>query len=492
MSTKPTTKKIFLPTIIIAAWALIYLPNLRTSPGWYGDEFLSLNLGEIVLQGKTGQQVPAPSFFSLFFNYQPWAATFYTLGARILAGGDILGARLVAASCALIIAFIAFWFFRKNNSDIFGILCALLLLAAPENATHFRWVYTHHFVSIACLLIGITLLAQKEEDGWLLGLYSSIAAFSHLLVANVVVGCLLVSFRRPKSWLKILLPSSVIIAVTLLWGHFKSNGHLFDDLKELALIYADSSATAGWIGKLDNCRNFFFRDLFHPFLLFGFLFLFILKQWRALAFSLFISLSVIQNRANLPVFYYQAMIFAPLLIVNTFYGLARIHEAKAHSRIGKIAIIFLGSAFPIAMFFMAATHSLKGTHHPANQFWVAPSSKDLEKTAEWINQNVNPNDLVIAHWDIGWKLRCRWTDIQHSAVWEYQTCPIIFNRLRDRGEFMGNASLSSAKYIFIGQPDLRWAFHQGTVPMLLKEYQVEAWPIVFRTDSTLVLQNPKL
>ena len=32
--------------LVTLLWSILYLPNLRTSPPWYGDEILTLDIGK--------------------------------------------------------------------------------------------------------------------------------------------------------------------------------------------------------------------------------------------------------------------------------------------------------------------------------------------------------------------------------------------------------------------------------------------------------------
>ena len=85
---------------VVVVWGLLYLPCLRTSPSWYGDEGLALTAGLNLMRG-----IPAHgSFWNTFWNpyapYQPAYEILIGIGAK-LAGGDILGGRLVNTLFAL-------------------------------------------------------------------------------------------------------------------------------------------------------------------------------------------------------------------------------------------------------------------------------------------------------------------------------------------------------------------------------------------------------
>ena len=48
-------------------WSILYLPNLRTSPPWYGDEILTLDIGKSLIMGEMVNRAMYCTFAS--FNY---------------------------------------------------------------------------------------------------------------------------------------------------------------------------------------------------------------------------------------------------------------------------------------------------------------------------------------------------------------------------------------------------------------------------------------
>lgn len=482
--------------IIFVVWCLAYFPNLRSSPGWYGDEFVSLMEGNAILSGKFENRALKYSFFSTFTNYQPWGALLYAGFAKALAGGDILGARILSITLALILVLLIYVELARRGAAWVGFCAALTILLAPQCTIHFRWVYPHFFVSIGVVWIALILSRNREAKGddWRLGWGCAIAAVGHLLVVHVIAATLASRILRPRSWLKIIIPSSAVLLLALLLGYYSAGSKLFLDLQELAGGYLGDSGRSTPLEKVFNIYRFFFVDWFHILLFASFFGLALIRQWSLLAFSFLLSFAVIQNRPELPVFYYQSMIFIPLLIFNLILCLFVAGEklsAKFKSRmplnIAKVTCLL----FPFVFAGPALQNSFAGSHGPRNSHWVAPRHSDLEETAKWINQNTNPQDLVIAFWDVGWLLRSRWTDPMQCAIWSYGNFPYFYNRPRDRSEFLFPADLGQAKFILVGPLDLRWTYGQGTIPILLKEFGVESWPTVYQTETTRVLKNPK-
>lgn len=482
--------------IIFVVWCLAYFPNLRSSPGWYGDEFVSLMEGNAILSGKFENRALKYSFFSTFTNYQPWGAILYAGSAKALTGGDILGARILSVILAFFLVLLIYFEMVRRGMAWGGFCAALAILLAPQCTIHFRWVYPHFFVSIGVILIALILSRDKETrgEGWWLGWGCAISALGHLLVVHVIAATLASRILRPRSWLKIIVPPSIILLLALSMGYYSSGPKLFLDLQELAGGYLGDSGRSTPLEKVLNIYRFFSVDWFHVLLFTSFIGLALIRQWSLLVFSFLLSFAVIQNRPELPVFYYQSMIFIPLLIYNLILYLFKCGEILSEKiksaiplRIAKAFCLL----FPLFFVGPALQNSFAGTHVPRNSFWVAPRHSDLEETAKWINQNTSAEDFVVAFWDVGWLLQCRWTDPMQCAIWSYGNFPYFYNRPRDRSEFLFPADLGQAKFILVGPLDLRWTYGQGTIPMLLKEFGVDLWPTVYQTETTRVLKNPK-
>ena len=94
---------------IFFAWQILYLPHLRDSPPWYGDETGTLLIGRGLVQGETAVGAISLTFWHVYFPYQPiyvWLAGVFAVGTA----GDILGARFLNALIALAIAaLLCFW-----------------------------------------------------------------------------------------------------------------------------------------------------------------------------------------------------------------------------------------------------------------------------------------------------------------------------------------------------------------------------------------------
>ena len=548
---------------IFCSWLALYLPHLRISPRWYGDEFLTLISGNGIVQHTFTDRALRNNFFRTLLNYQPIGIFLFAFFAQTLTDGDILGARLLSICFALLIAFVVCITFARRGKLLVGFSAALTILAAPQCVIHFRWVYPHYFVSLGVIMIGLTLdTPPTKRRDWIIGMGAGIAAMGHLLAIHVTLGALLARIfhthllRRPgslmelrpslksssgsmysygrhqtsslalphqpsqssrhdqyeisglarihllASWLRIILPPALILSSSLLLGYLSCGKGLFLDLQGLFFLYKIDSNSTHFSEKLMTFWTFFFMDWFHILLLFSFIGIACARKWALLIFSAFIVVIVIQNRPQLSIFYYQAMIFIPLLCVNLIlsldFFLSRLQPMmdsllRSHSHCHyqhKISILVL-LLVPCMLLPGSLNNSFSGTLKTLNDYWVTPNCRDLEEAASWINQHTNNNDFVVAYWDSEWLLKCRSTDILQCATWRYGVGSIsTYNRSFSREEFLWPADIRQAKYVFVSSIDLRWSYGEGNAPKLIKETKLFSWPIVFRTKTTFVLSNP--
>ena len=447
------------------------------------------------MDGSFSNKALKYSFFSAYANYQPIGQFLYALFSKIFSDGDIVGARFLSTLLGLSISLSVLIVFSYRGKAWVGFAAALTILVAPQNIIHFRWVYTHYFVSLGVTLITLALDGKSNsKKDWIIGVGCGVAAIGHLLAVHVIFAALFVRALAPRSWIKIVMPPALVFLFSLSLGYYASGEQLFLDLQELAACYSSGSARTTLAGKILSIYRYFSTDWLHVLFFWSFFGLAVLRNWAVLIFTAFISFAIIQNRPELPIFYYQSMVFIPALCINLFYCLQAGHEwllkklPESPLRFGFLVVAF---AIPLIFLPSAIAGSLQGTLKSRNSYWVPPSTADIENSAHWVNDHSDANDLIISYWDAGWFLKRKWTDPMQCAIWSYGNFPYFYNRHRDHAEFLFPADFSMAKYVIIGTQDMRWTYGQGTIPKLLDEQKLQTWPVVYSTPTTAVVQNPK-
>lgn len=484
-------------SIVTIVWACLYLPNIRISPAWYGDEGFALTAGLNLAHG-----IPVHgSFWNTFWNpyapYQPFYE--FCIGwATRLTGGDILGGRLVNSFFALITALIITFYGRKVLGFMFSFGAALIFLTFEQSVIHFRWIFTHNLIALGYALAFIGLSGKiKTKSNYLVGLGLAISALALPLSVYGLIAAALLRFRYPRSWLPVCGPYLLVTLASLALGFclYPKQGFIWSDLVETFRFYVDASRENGGGFKfIENISRFFLQDAFHAF---GLLMFLICLRGRAFAIGfggLLISFLLLQNRQNLTVFYYQAIILTPLLAMAYGFGLRKIFllvrragfQSKILRRLSmSVPFIIAGLSFLVIL-----PSSVKGTLKTRIDFWTTQSNQEVESAAHWINSRTTPEDLVICHQNIAWLLHARTADYLQAATWQgLSTWP--FKRPLRKDQFRFEPKLDAAKFAVIADIDQRWTFGQPNIPILIQTFNSEKWPLVWSGANYRVLQNPR-
>lgn len=489
---------VVLPLVsIIFIWGLLYLPHLRTSPRWYGDETLTLMISQSVFAGAPADRSFIPTFWHPSYSYQPgyaWLAG----AASWLSGNDIVGARALNALLALAIAALLYF----GSRSIIGILPAwfgaLLFLTYDQSVIHFRWIYPHNAVALGFLICVLALLRKAAwKPDWLAGIGLAIAALSHPLFAHGAIAAGLLRLKSPRSWIPLALPPFLALVLTMGLTVLKQWPHhwLSQDIATLFQFYRQYSDEFGGGPKvLLNLFNFYTHDFFHFGAFIGLLLCCRKRLYPIAVFVGIVSFLLLQNRQNIPVFYYQAVVFLPLLALAWAGGLYTICDLlRRRLHVRRPIRLIQGAAFLIPIFFVVliSPAAVRGKLVSRNDIWVTQDTTEVQKAAEFINQNTSPSDLVIGSSNIGWLLHSRSADYVQATAWAGLPT-FTFDPLPPRERFRFPADLNAAKFAVIGDIEQRWTFSQPNVSVLVNKLAEDKWPIVWQGPNYMILQNPRL
>jgi hypothetical protein len=481
--------------MICLFWALLYLPNLRTAPNWYGDEILTLDIGKSLAHGELANRALYCTFYAPDYPYQPEYA-FITGMCSWITNGDILGGRIFSILIGLATAMTGFYFLSRKIGYLWGLLFGITLLGYSQAVIHYRWIYPHAAVGLgvlgACFLM---MRPAKARGDWRAGAFLAIGAGSHLLAIHATALALLCRLKRPHSWIPIGLPPFLVICGSLILVWLNFHDWLWEDLRALKDFYARYSAeNGGGTRKFFNFLNFFIQDAFHITALIGCLLCLRRRTYMIAFMSLGLTFLLTQNRQNLPLFYYQAMIVFPLLVAAIVLTAKLVTSVIA----GRF---FWGSGarrtIPLICIIIAVLSGsrmipqvLIGKIQTRVTPWVISSPADYDHVAEWINKHTDANDLVIAHWNLAWKLKCKSADILQATAWSGQSPGEYYTTIPKRERFRWDADIKKAKYVAITDLDRNWALGQGSCKDTLLLSGVNIWPVAFSFGTTIVRQNP--
>lgn len=473
--------------IVLVVWGVLYLPHLRTSPRWYGDETITLACGYDLVQGTFANRGTWNTYVNPQFVYQPGYVALVG-AAAYLSNRDMLAPRFLNTLFALAIGLTAVWVLGRRFSAFFGLIAALTFLCYLQTVIHFRWVYAHNAVAAGFFLcFALLSIRQTTRRSWLAGLGLAVAAASHPLSIYGGIAGIINQWRRPKTWIPLFLPPLVAGLLVLLPIYLRYGGWMAEDIHHLGKFYRLMSEenSSGW-GGVRNLYAFFTMDPFHTAAGLSLIFLFFTRL-RPIAIMAVVSIVLLtSNRQNLPVFYYQAVIALPLLATSLAYGVWRL--GMVFRRINQ-KLRWLPLVLPLMLLAQSLPPALSGTLISRNDPWVTQSLPELQAAAAWINSHAQPDDLVVAHWNTGWLLNTHTADLLQCtayAGWPTHT----FEHQPPKDRFRYDLSPNQVRYLVLGDIDVRWTVHNPNVNKWIELAGLEKWPIVFQSDTYLILENP--
>ena len=201
-----TTRERWIAIGLVAVWAVLYLPNLRTSPNWYGDEGEWMEKCWQLAHGRA-HIGPVVNDFVYPYPYPPLYMWVNGTMLRIF-GYDVVVGRAFGAVTALACAGLLFWIGRRVKDEWFGMLCAGALLVYENADVNFRWVRSHPLTGTVVLAsVGFLiryLQDKKLRDLALGGLFTALATASNYYAVGMIPGVMAVAawvnWRRWRDW----------------------------------------------------------------------------------------------------------------------------------------------------------------------------------------------------------------------------------------------------------------------------------------------------
>jgi hypothetical protein len=516
---------------LVALWALLFLPHLRTSPNWYGDEGEWM---EKSWQFAHGQLRVGPIKTDFIYPY-PYPPVYMAVNGALLRvfGNDIVVGRALGAVTALAAAAILFWIGCRLRDKAFGFLCAAAFLVYSESAINFRWIRSHPMAgTLALASVGFLVRYVQEKklrDAVWAGVFCSLATgtnyFTYPLIGAVVVTVAVVNWRHV---LAAGAAACSYAGLFVLW-YCATRGwtQLMDHVHLLTSVAANEikPTLSGEIQRfVKNVWDIGFNtpskiglqgveswDWWLRIAWVGFLFLPV-KNWRLrlwIPFWLLVLMyGVFKKLNNVPLFFYPATIFLPLIAVGFAGALTWIGEGA--KRVGAPAV--LPGAIVCAAFGWITVQGAFSHFDTKIDQWTQQSSVDAEAAMRYVNDHATSNDFVIVPKQIYWLVKnakksmltycARYNGIDNDMPVPTHIPPDLY---------WFDCRLENARYVVmeyglreVSLPDgRRGQLPVGidavyTVPALrgvrevVQQMQQEKWPMVFQQGAYLVLANPRL
>ena len=473
-------------------WALLYLPNLRTNPKWYGDETLIHDTARNLFKAIPTNFGLWNTFWHPHYPYQPLYTWICGLFAFI-GSGDIWGSRFFNILLGLACATSIYGLGKRIFGESAALFSSVMFLTYQQSIIHFRMSYAHNGAALGNLLLVLYLLQPATWPNSIRGgMGLVLSAGSHPLFIHSAFAAWLVRLRNPKSWIPLFLPTAIYLFVSLGLIYLRFGSWLGEDLMHLFETFTvrGEQDAPGVGAALSNFTHFTLQDPYHFFMITG-LVLCLNKRCYPIALTgLFVTFMLVKNRANLIVFYYQAVVILPILALGwaRWFGIFQATSQRFFGNSRWAATLWI---LPTLLFLMNFPSSWNNHLTPRNQYWVTQDTKEIESCAAWINERTTPDDFVAANPNIAWLLKARVAPYLQIITWYGETTQGYENGNK-RERFRYECSLEKARYAVIGDIDQRWTFGEPNANKLVERFRTNQWPIVWKGNFYLVLANPSL
>lgn len=438
-----TVRDRMLTICLLLVWAALFLPNVRINPNWYSDEGEVLTMSWAVAYGQP-QVGPLKNDFLFPHPYPPVYLGLNGLLLRVF-WYDIVVSRTLQAVTALVGALILGWVGARLRNHTFGFLCALAFLVYPETVMNFRWVRPHPLAGIFALTtIGFLIRYVQEKqlrDVVWAGLFASLTTATHYygypLLGAVVVTSLFVNRRH---WAAAAASAATFPLVLVLWYVSSQPGGLAKMLEHLRLagglttpepflsslsrIYRNIVTFCLTTPVLGKDRAFVGVDWWLVVASLGIVFFPVVRFRKWFVFWLAAMMyPIFKQQDNLPIFFYPACVFLPVLALGAGGLLTQLGDWFEH---------WLGKGIPVARHLPAALLlgvcgliSLAGSlEHFRTKVdpWTIRSPQQAESVAAFVNANTSPGDLVLVSKNVNWLVRnARTGSLTQALAYEGQT-----------------------------------------------------------------------
>lgn len=491
---RPKEKRFLVAALGIVAllWAVLYLPHLRTSPGWYGDETLIHSCSRDLALGQPTHFALWNTYWHPHYPYQPGYSFINGVFANA-AGGDIVGSRFFNALLALFSAAAIVSLGRPVFGNLAALFGALMFLCYSQTIIHFRMSYAHNSVAFGLVILTLFLLrGPGRRNDFLAGCGLALAAGSHPLFVHPALAAGLVRWRHPKSWIPLFLPAALVVLASLAFSWLNFGSWLWQDLEHLKNVFTGRGAADG--GGFQGFRNFYFfavQDWFHVGAILGLLACLNRRMFPVTVIGGLVLFLLVKNRQNLILFYYQAAILLPvwgLAWAGLFRSASARLERLSMSWAPKLSRLFW--ILPLSCLFQMAPDAVRGALIPRNFYWVTQSPEEVEQAAAWLNLHTTPTDTVAGNANIAWLLHARTIPYLQMITW-YGVPTQGYENGNARERFRFDASLENARFAVVGDIDMRWTFAEPNIDQLTRRLIDEKWPVVWSGETYSILANPR-
>lgn len=509
--------QVILLIFILGIAAYIRFVNLRDNPGWYTDEGSDLDIARHLSEGvirymsinTSTMLVARPLTFHAIL-----AALFQLTGQA-----DILTLRLLTATCSWIsVGILGIWGWRTLGAGI-ALLAAALLAIFPSGVLYARMGFSYNVLEPLFLiaLFAAWEYGRSPRARWLVvsGLALSIALSINLLT---IVPLFFIS-----AWIFLRSPRQLIWFVPVSMAGFALFAGFMLIRAPDAFLFDLAFTLNRFSYSLESqvlMLLYYFRDLLNvsmwfPLSIAGLLFALSREQLRYWGyFALFYLFFVLRSTPVAGLGYYMIIDVLPILAIGLAAGLLRgarlafgIFSSDIDgllARLGQwlsphmrrylsmssagvlIALIF---AFPLLGTGVDTLRSVFWGFHDLPPAGITQNVSDAENVISYINQRLQPDEVILASPQIAWAIRGSVADFQQTGAYLQQKTENFPANVPPQ-RFVFTPTLDNAKYVIVDNLWRDWAAVKMPAAAALIE-QIQHWPLELELGEYRVYRNPQ-
>ena len=486
---RPLTLLALVAILLLAAY--LRLANVATNPAWYTDEGTHLDIARHLLAGRI--QYLAINQSWLLVSRLPLFEMLLAALASVW-GVSMETLRLLTGSLGTITVFLLFLMvYHLQRDRVLALLAALLLALYPPAVLYGRFGFSYNLLAPLMLsaVWGLSVYTQSRSKRWLgvsgpsigLGTISDVWAFV-LLVPLVV----LVLFRhwRDVIWSLplALLPFVIYAAIMLLAA---PQAFLFD--LHFVLSRLNQLALAQQVQTLwQNITTLATQDVWLLLGAIGWLLSRRPVRWVVASFVFIPIVLLGRTTALFSLSYYYMIPLFPLVVLGVASLIANLIRRFRAWSVPLAFVIVVSISLPLSISTWSLISQVQaGFSTDIAGFLLDPAS--AQQAAQFVNQRVPPDELVIASPTLTWLLQARVADMQLPSAYRGRATPHFPADIpADRWAFA--VDYHQARFVIVDNLWHNWAVPNvpGVANMLS---EIEAWPLVFRSGAVTVYQNPE-
>jgi 4-amino-4-deoxy-L-arabinose transferase-like glycosyltransferase len=512
--------EILLLLVILGLALYIRLANGATNPGWYTDEGSDIDMAHHLQMGEFRYLAVNQSF--LMFGRPP---VFHSILAVVfnVFGTGIGTLRGLTGVLGVVSVAVLFFVVRRTGHPTLALLSALMLAIYPNAVIYSRLGYNYNLLTPLVILAfwGLWEYLKNSERRWLalaalalgIGGVCNLASFNFVLPLIVVI-----LFRRRQD---------IFWALPLIALPFVIYGLLMLLIAPQAFLF-DVQFTLFRIGKYGvfeqialtsvNFTSLVQHDYWIGLSVVG-LFLIPVRRLRYLSIlSLILPLLPLGRTVILgSTGYYYFIPLMPFIALGVAalvtYGVPHVFTFARTGLQGLLAtlslpksrtsrwlqtrLIAFGTVFVVFYLFIAPFVAIIFFHVASYIPVVFPTQidsyllnpTDARQVIGYINQTVQPNDLVIASPGLAWALNGNVADFQMAVAYQHiATEHLPDNIPADRWVF--DPTYTRARFVIIDNIWTNWAVNEMDEVRVMAEDVVLRWQLVFESGEIRVYENP--